>query len=340
MTREAFARNSSSDVEYFPNMDRETSDLHERLSKAETPIIASRDVLTINLGCIDEVKEFKIHHGGEVAVAAEALVEAHQPHGFVRVSAVSASGHADEKAAVEPSEKAHLLMRSPSRQLLEELIKAECKAAAITGSGVQISQGRQLRERLDRLHLDMIKICMDGNCQFRVLSLELFDTQDRHLEVRQTVIKYIVDNREEFVAFLGEDFDSYVEGMSKQGTWGDELTLRSAAEAYNAIVRCLSSMSTSWYISYEPKEPKGATKELFLAYIAPYHYNALKRRSTLSELGHRVGSGFTRLSHVISEHAAKKEAHINPAPYQVEYNPFRAMCCIPQSSSSVKPPPE
>jgi hypothetical protein len=64
--------------------------------------------------------------------------------------------------------------------------------------------------------------------------------------------------------------------MSKGGTWGDELTLRSAADAYNAIVRCISSMSSSWYISYEPKEAKGATKELFLAYIAPYHYNGLK----------------------------------------------------------------
>ncbi|GAX82472.1 hypothetical protein CEUSTIGMA_g9899.t1 [Chlamydomonas eustigma] len=305
-----------------------SQDLHKRLSVEEFPTVAPRDVLTINLGCIDEVKELKMQNGRREAQAAsktaEAVVEAHQPHGFVRVSAIHAPG--------------------PLGENIGNNVKA-----AIPGSGVQISQGRQLRERLDRLHLDMIKICMDGNCQFRALSLELFDTQEKHEEVRVKVIQYIKDNREEFVAFLGEDFDSYIEGMSKQGTWGDELTLRSAADAYNAVVRCISSMSTAWYISYEPKEPKGATKELFWGYIAPYHYNGLKctchyqtifrRSSTLSELGHRVGSGFTRLSHVISEHAAKKEAHMNPAPFQVEYSPFRAICCMPQPSSSAKPPP-
>ncbi len=70
-------------------------------------------------------------------------------------------------ADIKDPERPHPLQWSPSRQLLEELIQAETKGAGLSGSGGAISQVRQLRERLDRLHLDMVKICMDGNCQVR-----------------------------------------------------------------------------------------------------------------------------------------------------------------------------
>ena len=38
------------------------------------------------------------------------------------------------------------------------------------------------------------------------------------------------------------------QGMSTLGTWGDELTLRAAADSYGAVVRCVSSTAGSWYI--------------------------------------------------------------------------------------------
>jgi hypothetical protein len=65
------------------------------------------------------------------------------------------------------------------------------------------------------------------------------------------------------------------QAMSLSGTWGDELTLRAACDSYGVVIRCVTSEAENWYISYEPLE-KRLDRELFLAYISPIHYNALR----------------------------------------------------------------
>ncbi|GAX84260.1 hypothetical protein CEUSTIGMA_g11683.t1 [Chlamydomonas eustigma] len=145
----------------------------------------------------------------------------------------------------------------------------------------QDNQEGRLRERLDRLNLDMVIMTGDGNCQFRALSNELFGTQEYHALVRKQVIQHIEDKSDEFIPFLGEDFDAYVKAMSSSGTWGDELTLRAACDSYGAIVRCVTSEEQNWYISYEPLHRR-LDRELFLAYISPVHYNALRRRTSMT----------------------------------------------------------
>jgi hypothetical protein len=135
MTKKGFTQKSSPDKDCIPNVEglaKRDADMHKRLSM-EFPTVAPRDVLTINLGCIDEVKELQMLDAGreakEATKAFEAALESHQPHGFVRVSASHAPGPID----ITSPEKPHPLMWSPSRQLLEELITAECKEAALQG---------------------------------------------------------------------------------------------------------------------------------------------------------------------------------------------------------------
>lgn len=63
--------------------------------------------------------------------------------------------------------------------------------------------------------------------------------------------------------------------MSRSGTWGDELTLRAACDWFGARICLITSEESNWFIQYEPRQLR-SSRELFLAYISPIHYNALR----------------------------------------------------------------
>eukprot|EP00798_Chlamydomonas_sp_ICE-L_P003212 gene3212-13229_t len=102
------------------------------------------------------------------------------------------------------------------------------------------------------------------------------------------------DNPEEFECFLGEDFNSYLRSMVKNGTWGDELTMRALSDSYGVIIRCITSDVSNWYLTYEPTEAR-MDREIFVTYIAPIHYNAIRRKSSLRHLSKSVGGSLRRL---------------------------------------------
>jgi hypothetical protein len=55
----------------------------------------------------------------------------------------------------------------------------------------RLSHDQRLHQRLERLNLDVVTMEGDGNCQFRTLAQQLFDTQDHHHRVRKTVIRHM-----------------------------------------------------------------------------------------------------------------------------------------------------
>eukprot|EP00884_Botryococcus_braunii_P020391 jgi/Botrbrau1/7035/Bobra.0165s0058.1 len=84
-------------------------------------------------------------------------------------------------------------------------------------------------------------------------------------------------HREEFEPFLDEQFDRYLREMSRNGTWGDELTLRAISDGYGVVVNVITSEQHNWFMRYYPTDKK-LSNEIFVTYIAPVHYNAIKRR--------------------------------------------------------------
>ncbi|EFJ51144.1 hypothetical protein VOLCADRAFT_116495, partial [Volvox carteri f. nagariensis] len=90
-------------------------------------------------------------------------------------------------------------------------------------------------------------------------------------------VSHILEQRETFKAFLGEDFDQYVRQMERSGTWGDELTLRAVCDSFGLTVHVVTSEEDHWYLTYEP-ECRKLDREIFLTYIAPIHYNSIKMR--------------------------------------------------------------
>ena len=92
------------------------------------------------------------------------------------------------------------------------------------------------------------------------MSDQLYDTTERHDEIRQTVVWYLRANREQFEPFVPLDtedlvrsqpntrssqsrrasaedpYEAYLENMAKPKTWGGEVEIRAFSEAYDRDV--------------------------------------------------------------------------------------------------------
>jgi OTU-like cysteine protease len=110
-----------------------------------------------------------------------------------------------------------------------------------------------------RLHLTS---GMTGNCLFRALSDQLYNTTERHGEIRHRVVEYLRTSRSHFEPFVlanvGEDlirsqpttrssrsrkpsldddaFQIYLENMAKPKTWGGDIEITAFCEAYDRDV--------------------------------------------------------------------------------------------------------
>lgn len=91
--------------------------------------------------------------------------------------------------------------------------------------------------------------------------------------------------------FTHGEFDTFLTNMQKPRTWGDEFTLRAAADAFGCNVHVLTSDDSNWHLCYEGQAaPTSADvpvatapkRKLFLTYIAPVHYNSVRRHDLAS----------------------------------------------------------
>lgn len=71
-----------------------------------------------------------------------------------------------------------------------------------------------LAQRLSFAGLQQVVMSGDGNCQYRALSYQLFETQKHHLHVRCCVCRHIADRKDEF----GVYFEPGELGVSQRGT--------------------------------------------------------------------------------------------------------------------------
>uniref|UniRef100_A0A7S1SPJ6 OTU domain-containing protein n=1 Tax=Tetraselmis chuii TaxID=63592 RepID=A0A7S1SPJ6_9CHLO len=109
-----------------------------------------------------------------------------------------------------------------SRKFLDFVIKREQESQR---DEQELAQHVRLRGRLSRLHLVEHEQAGDGNCQFRSISHQLYDTPKWHQFIRKKAVAHMKRDSSFFLGFLGEELDVYCEEMLMNGTWGDELTL-------------------------------------------------------------------------------------------------------------------
>ena len=131
-----------------------------------------------------------------------------------------------------------------------------------------------LDQRLKAYGLQEKTIKGDGNCQFRSLSDQLFGTPDRHVEVRRMVIAQLMRNTDDYSVFVPDDYSDYVRKMSKDGEWGDHLTLQAASDVYGRRICVLSTYEKNFLIEITPKNMRHP-RVLWLSFWAEVHYNSI-----------------------------------------------------------------
>jgi len=156
-----------------------------------------------------------------------------------------------------------------------------CRAATLPSTPSreeQIEAGEALlRQRCRFLGLMSMEMLDDGNCQFRAMAQELYAAQDHHGVVRRAVVEHLRQNPNKYAPFFGAgEWKEYLRKMAALRTWGDEITLRAAAETFNVRIHIISSTETNWYIKYEPESGLGdGARNLFMTYVSPIHYNTV-----------------------------------------------------------------
>lgn len=241
-----------------------SKELYRRFSLQTTPVLASADEATVNI-----------------------------PFSSRPSSATDPSTDQDATPAANNMERLQSTAGfkwSTTRKALEAAIAVEqLEEGAMTGrrrsstawelDGVAAAEQR-LALRLHKLRLDMLVMCGDGNCQFRSIAYGLYGDQGYHNIVRQRVINTMLVNRSYYEGFLGDEFTTYLNEMSRNGVWGDELTLRAACEHYGIAINVITDEKANWFIRYIPQTCRQAEMdkwEIFLAYISPVHYNFIKK---------------------------------------------------------------
>ena len=122
-------------------------------------------------------------------------------------------------------------------------------------------------------NLRIQKICPDGNCLFRAISHQLYNTEDYHGDIRKACVDYIVEEKEHFQYFVsGQSFDAYVEKMRQDKTWGDHVELQAISEIYKARTEIFYNSEIPIVIYYSQGKPERIIR---LYYRNLNHYDSI-----------------------------------------------------------------
>lgn len=214
--------------------------------------------------------------------------------------------------------------KSPYEHLLRGLRPRESKTTSLSQSspvkypvvgkrsaGGKTETDRAFRAALLRVQGMRVVDCKaDGNCMFRAVSHQMYGTEDRHVEIRREVCRYMLGQCERFKWLVDpptvEEFRAYVRKRERpvfQGTgeWGDHAEIIALEEAYDRPIEIYAPSDgphkpRKTHISGElPKELEFVTP-IRLHYQGNNHYNSIvvdgpssdKERVPLSKRRHGV----------------------------------------------------
>nr|XP_011459289.1 PREDICTED: uncharacterized protein LOC101296346 isoform X2 [Fragaria vesca subsp. vesca] len=111
---------------------------------------------------------------------------------------------------------------------------------------------QRLLDRLQLYGLVENKVQGDGNCQFRALADQFYQSPEHHEFVRQQIVNQLKSYPEIYEGYVPMAYDEYLEKMSRSGEWGDHVTLQAAADLYGVKIFVITSFKDTCYIEILP----------------------------------------------------------------------------------------
>uniref|UniRef100_A0A0D3FRM9 ubiquitinyl hydrolase 1 n=1 Tax=Oryza barthii TaxID=65489 RepID=A0A0D3FRM9_9ORYZ len=160
------------------------------------------------------------------------------------------------------------------------------------------SDHQRLLHRLELYDLAELKVEGDGNCQFRALSDQFYRTTEHHRFVRQQIVKQLESYPEIYAGYVPMDYREYLKKMIKHflfvatkstrnGEWGDHVTLQAAADSYGVKIFILTSFRDTCYIEILPVVQK-SERVICLSFWAEVHYNSIYPEGGSLRVGFRI----------------------------------------------------
>ncbi|XP_078703590.1 uncharacterized protein LOC144928781 [Branchiostoma floridae x Branchiostoma belcheri] len=127
----------------------------------------------------------------------------------------------------------------------------------------------------------------DGNCLFHAVADQLFRTEGTrtsHVELRRQAVNYLREypynvRGDHLRAFVpDQNWDRYLDTMSRDGTWGDHIVLQAMADMFGHDVSIVSSVESENYVTILTPSPGTAARKdppLLLGHYAENHYASL-----------------------------------------------------------------
>ena len=143
---------------------------------------------------------------------------------------VNVTNHTSTTSTTTTTDSHHLQHNLP---LLSHSSHLALPIVAQPRYSASVDNEARFRAKLRTLGLGIVEQEQDGNCLFRSISHQLYDTGDYHRLVRETCMRYIDGEAAYFRAFVVGDFDAYVTRMCQPGEWGDHVEIQALSEVYD-----------------------------------------------------------------------------------------------------------
>ena len=138
----------------------------------------------------------------------------------------------------------------------------------------QINSVSLLESRLCELGRIPVNVLGDGNCFFRAVSHQLYNTPEYHLHIRSLGVQHLLHHPELYIESNYEySWQNYMNNMARQGTWADNIIIQAVANSLNITINIIESDANFSPVTViNPVNTDRQTTNIYIGHVQEYHY--------------------------------------------------------------------
>ncbi|VVC42166.1 Hypothetical protein CINCED_3A020686 [Cinara cedri] len=178
-----------------------------------------------------------------------------------------------------------------------------------------IEQDCIFEKQLNKHGLILKRMKDDGACLFRAVSDQLYGDQDMHDVVRKQCMDYVACNKDYYVQYVTEDFNSYIARKRQERTHGNHVEIHAMSELYNRPVEVYCYDIEPINICNKAHIADDSSPPIRLAYQKGSHYNSIidPNKNTVG-----IGLGLPNYAPVVEEKKLLTETVRQSEDYMLE----------------------